>query len=383
MRRHIRVSAAHAGVAVFAAVFACAAIAPPRASAVVIDFAALPAGHVLQSSDFPAGTTLTVINNNAAHPNSALVFNSACTVGTCSGGDDDLRTPGVGPGNTIPHGKVMIVAEDVTDTNPADGIVDDPDDAKRGGTITLQFSVPYKLNSVRGIDFETAESPARVEIDKVGGGTVVFPFTLLGDNSAETLAIVNPPPAVAIRFLVKGTGAFDEFNLVLACGDGVLDTGEDCDPPGSPVGNERCSAGCTLVAPSCGNSVIGAIDPGLEVTDVPHNRALCQSAVTLAGSGNADAIVAVTRGGKTAHMLSAFRPAVRIFAVTPDAAIARRFAIYSGVLPLVADIDPTGLAIERQLRERNLLPAGSVVVFLSVNADLTRADANFLRIRRI
>ena len=59
------------------------------------------------------------------------------------------------------------------------------------------------------------------------------------------------------------------------------------------------------------------IDPGLEVTDVPHNRALCQSAVTLAASGHADAIVAVTRGGKTAHMLSAFRPGVRIFAVTP------------------------------------------------------------------
>ena len=53
--------------------------------------------------------------------------------------------------------------------------------------------------------------------------------------------------------------------------------------------------------------------------------------------------------------------------------IARRFAIYRGVLPLVAEIDPTGLAIERQLRERNLLPAGSVVVFLSVNADLTRS----------
>jgi pyruvate kinase len=125
------------------------------------------------------------------------------------------------------------------------------------------------------------------------------------------------------------------------------------------------------------------IDPGLEVTDVPHNRALCQSAVTLAASGHADAIVAVTRGGKTAHMLSAFRPGVRIFAVTPEATIARRFALYRGVLPLVAELDPTGLAIERQLRERNLLPAGSVVVFLSVNADLTRPDANFLRIRRI
>ncbi len=125
------------------------------------------------------------------------------------------------------------------------------------------------------------------------------------------------------------------------------------------------------------------IEPGLEVTDVPHNRALCQAAVTLASCGHADAIVAITRGGKTAHMLSAFRPGVRIFAVTPDAAIARRFALSRGVLPLVAEIDPTGLAIERQLLERNLLPAGSVVVFVSVNADLTRADANFLRIRRI
>jgi pyruvate kinase len=126
-----------------------------------------------------------------------------------------------------------------------------------------------------------------------------------------------------------------------------------------------------------------AIEPGLEVTDVPHNRALCESAVTLARSGHADAIVAVTRGGKTARMLSAFRPGVRVFAVTPDPAIARRFALYRGLLPLVAEYDPTGVAIEQQLRERNLLPAGSVVVFLSVNADLTRSDANFLRIRRI
>jgi pyruvate kinase len=126
-----------------------------------------------------------------------------------------------------------------------------------------------------------------------------------------------------------------------------------------------------------------SIEPGLEVSDVPHNRALCQAAVTLASCGHADAIVAITRGGKTAHMLSAFRPDVRIFAATPDAAIARRFALSRGVLPLVAELDPTGLAIERQLLERNLLPAGSVVVFVSVNADLTRADANFLRIRRI
>jgi pyruvate kinase len=125
------------------------------------------------------------------------------------------------------------------------------------------------------------------------------------------------------------------------------------------------------------------IEPALEITEVPHSRSLCQAAVALAVSGHADAIVAVTRGGKTACMLSSFRPTVRIFAVTPDPVIARRFALYRGVLPLVGEHDSVGVGIEYQLRERNLLPAGSRVVFVSVNADLTRPDANFLRIRTI
>ena len=47
-----------------------------------------------------------------------------------------------------------------------------------------------------------------------------------------------------------------------------------------------------------------AIDPG----GLLHSRALCESAVTLATTGHADAIIAVTRGGKTARLLSALRP---------------------------------------------------------------------------
>ena len=47
------------------------------------------------------------------------------------------------------------------------------------------------------------------------------------------------------------------------------------------------------------------------VLGVPHNRAICEAAVTLARSGDAEAIVAVTREGKTARVLSALRPAVR------------------------------------------------------------------------
>jgi pyruvate kinase len=120
----------------------------------------------------------------------------------------------------------------------------------------------------------------------------------------------------------------------------------------------------------------------MEVADVPHNRALCDAAVTLAQGGQAAAIVAVTRAGKTARMLSAFRPSVPIYAVAPDDVVARPLALWRGVVPLVAKFDTTGISIERHLLARGLLPPGAVVVFVSVNADLARSDANFLRIHR-
>jgi pyruvate kinase len=129
------------------------------------------------------------------------------------------------------------------------------------------------------------------------------------------------------------------------------------------------------------------IEPGPNVVDVEHNRALCKAAVKLAEVGEAAAIVAVTRGGKTVRMLSACRPPVPIFAVTPNDVLARRLALYHGVTPLTtelgSDLDATGVAVERHLLSRGMLLPGKVIVFVSVNADLTRTDANFLRIRRL
>ena len=69
--------------------------------------------------------------------------------------------------------------------------------------------------------------------------------------------------------------------------------------------------------------------------------------------------------------------------MTPNPELARRLALCRGVTPLVAEFDTTGIFIERHLIDRGLLEPGCVVVFVSVNADLTRPDANFLRIRRL
>ncbi len=123
------------------------------------------------------------------------------------------------------------------------------------------------------------------------------------------------------------------------------------------------------------------------VLGVPHNRALCEAAVTLAHAGRAEAIVAVTRHGKTARVLAALRPGLPIHAVTADDRVARRLILYRGVESIVVDRavldNPDGIEVERQLVAMGVLRSGEPIVFVSIHADLTRPDANFLRIRRV
>ena len=123
---------------------------------------------------------------------------------------------------------------------------------------------------------------------------------------------------------------------------------------------------------------------GEEVISLEHSRALCEAAVTLAETGEARAIVAVTRHGKTARVLSAFRPNLPIFAVTPDDIVARRLILHRGVQPIVADIgsdvDKASATVRRRLFALGWLQPGDVVVFVNVSAELGRGDANYVRI---
>ena len=123
---------------------------------------------------------------------------------------------------------------------------------------------------------------------------------------------------------------------------------------------------------------VPAIDPG----GLLHSRALCESAVTLATTGHADAIIAVTRGGKTARLLSALRPTTPIIAATENQSIASSLALSWGVTPLLTterDVEK----LETLVLERGMVKPGSVVVFISVQPDLTRADTNFLNVQQI
>ena len=116
-------------------------------------------------------------------------------------------------------------------------------------------------------------------------------------------------------------------------------------------------------------------------------RALCEAAVTLAGHSEAAAIVAVTRGGKTARVLSALRPRATIYAATSSANIARQLALVWGVVPLVSDLG-TDVAeaiarISETLVSRSLVAPSSVIVVVSISPDLSHGPSNFLKLQRI
>jgi pyruvate kinase len=115
-------------------------------------------------------------------------------------------------------------------------------------------------------------------------------------------------------------------------------------------------------------------------------RALCEAAVTLADRSNAAAIVAVTREGKTARLLSALRPHAPIYAATASA-VARQLALVWGVVPIICDLGTdVAQALDRiteMLISRSLVAPSSVIVVVSISPDLAHGPSNFLKLQRI
>jgi pyruvate kinase len=121
---------------------------------------------------------------------------------------------------------------------------------------------------------------------------------------------------------------------------------------------------------------------GFDTFKTRHGRAMCEAAVTLASTGQAEAIIAVTRFGKTAQLLSSLRAPATILAVTPSPAVARRLNLFWGVLPMVSELVDLH-ALESSIRATGHLSPRAVVVFINITPDLTRQDANFLNVQRL
>jgi len=118
-----------------------------------------------------------------------------------------------------------------------------------------------------------------------------------------------------------------------------------------------------------------------------HHRAVCEAGVTLAERAGAEAIIAMTRGGKTARVLSALRPRVPILAVSDRPEITRRLALSWGVVPLLTEIgDDVATSARRigdELVARKILEPGTAIVLVSVSNELDPGPTNFVKLARV
>ena len=119
---------------------------------------------------------------------------------------------------------------------------------------------------------------------------------------------------------------------------------------------------------------------------VGHAAALCEAAVSLSSRSGAHAIVAVTREGNTAALLSAIRPHAHIVAATDKAEVARRLNLWHGVVPIVCDlegdIEQVITRVVEHAVKRTQAPDNAIMVVVNTSADLDRGASNFVRIRR-
>lgn len=115
---------------------------------------------------------------------------------------------------------------------------------------------------------------------------------------------------------------------------------------------------------------------------VEHGRALCEAAVTLAERSRAAAIVAVTESGQTARLLATLRPSARILAATASPQTGARLSLVWGVTPVVTP-EPTLASVRATLAARRLVPAGAIVVFVSMHQVLGREDTNFVHVETL
>ena len=98
-------------------------------------------------------------------------------------------------------------------------------------------------------------------------------------------------------------------------------------------------------------------------------ESLCHEACNVAKETKISSIIAFTRTGKTAMVLSKFRPQVPVIAATYDADTFHRINIYWGTIPILTDlVDSTDEMINISIEEalnKNLVKKGEKVLLLS------------------
>lgn len=115
--------------------------------------------------------------------------------------------------------------------------------------------------------------------------------------------------------------------------------------------------------------------------------AISEAAVHAADDVEARTIVAFTRSGFTARLVSKCRPAVPVIAFTPDIGVMRKMSLYWGVTPLfmrpLSSTDEMIRGVEQTLSRMRIARRGERIIIIASSPLKTQGKTNFMKIHRI
>ncbi|MHB8108433.1 MAG: pyruvate kinase [Syntrophorhabdaceae bacterium] len=110
---------------------------------------------------------------------------------------------------------------------------------------------------------------------------------------------------------------------------------------------------------------------------------IAQMASRAAKEMNARYILAFTTTGLTARLISKFRPAMPIIAMSPDESVVRRMSLYRGVVPFpvkrITNTDIMIKEVDRFLLNRELASEGDIIVLVAGHPIAAKSRTNFMK----
>jgi len=243
-----------------------------------IDFDHLPAGTIVEQITSKGGVGpihVRGVNLKLGYSeNAAIIFDSSCP-GGCTGGDKDLGSPHFdfgGPGrgsggrkgqpneNGTALGKLLIIGEQLIDSN-SDDLVDDPDD-QAATPVMLEFDFsdigPVTINGLTIIDVEFNGEFSSVRFYDSSGVQIgkARPLPMCGNNGVANTSFSPVPDVELMVVTIEQSGGiatvfFDtddaplDCESDLDCDDGEFCNGEEeCDDGQCEPGDEPCDGPC-------------------------------------------------------------------------------------------------------------------------------------------
>lgn len=118
-----------------------------------------------------------------------------------------------------------------------------------------------------------------------------------------------------------------------------------------------------------------------------YAEALADAACRASDDIGAKVLVAFTRSGFTARLVSKFRPKVPIIAFTSDHAAMSRLPLYWGVIPKymkpLANTDQLLREAERALLKEKIVKKGDKIVIIASSPLSTKAKTNFMKLHQV